>query len=261
MKVITLLNEKGGVCKTTLSTTIASKLAITGYKVLLIDADAQGHSTIAFGLPKEPGFYDLLVRNASYQDTLRQVPADAYAPDGITAGSLLLVPSNIETRNIASSISDGFLLSNRLAELRDIFDYVVIDTSPTPSLLHTSIYMATDFVVYPTKLERWSLDGLVESMQHLESVNQHLVTRGIREAVAVAGIVPTITELGTVEHAENYKALRDAYGDLVLRPIAKRTVWREAASFGKSIFAYALDDDRSVKSANQLVSTLLERVA
>ena len=70
MKIVTLLNEKGGVGKTTLATHLAAGLAIRGKRVILVDADPQGHATIAFGLSKEPGFYDLIVRNAPFQKVL-----------------------------------------------------------------------------------------------------------------------------------------------------------------------------------------------
>ena len=73
MKVITLLNEKGGVAKTTMAVHAAAGLAIKGYKVVLIDADAQGHATIALGRQKEPGFYDLIVRGAPFDKVLRRI--------------------------------------------------------------------------------------------------------------------------------------------------------------------------------------------
>ena len=78
MKIITLLNEKGGVGKTTLATHIAAGLAFRGFRVVLVDADPQGHATVALGLPKEPGLYDLLVRDAPFKSVLRFIPAQVY---------------------------------------------------------------------------------------------------------------------------------------------------------------------------------------
>lgn len=78
MKIITLLNEKGGVGKTTIATHIAAGLAVRGMRVLLVDADPQGHATVSLGLQKEPGLYDLLVRDATFKSVLRFIPPKAY---------------------------------------------------------------------------------------------------------------------------------------------------------------------------------------
>ena len=80
MRVITLLNEKGGVGKTTLAIHIAAGLSLRGYTVVLVDADPQGNATTALGLAKEPAVHDLIVRNASWRDSLRTVHPDVYSP-------------------------------------------------------------------------------------------------------------------------------------------------------------------------------------
>lgn len=237
MQVITFLNEKGGVGKTTLATTMAAAYAIKGANVLLVDADGQGHASIAFGGQKEPCFYDLLKRNADWKDVLRTVAPEQYAPNAQSQGSLTLLPGNDETRHIASAISDATLLRRRIKQMSNVFDVVVFDTSPTPSLLHSTIMMTTDAIVYPTKLETWALDGVRESMWHVQGINDYFEENNIRSAVKSGGIVPTMTELGTLEHAANLELLNSKF-DMVLRPIAKRTAWREATTAGMSIFAY-----------------------
>ena len=239
MRTITLLNEKGGVGKTTLATTLAAGLAVRGAKVVLVDADAQGHASLAFGDEKAPGLYDLLVRRGKWRDVLVQISPKRYDPQPEQAkGAIALIPSNIETRNIANSMSDGFYLGKRLQGLGEVFDYAIIDTSPTPSLLHTMIYMATDFIIYPSMLESWSFDGLNESMAHLRDFNSHVQMRGMRDPVIEAGIVPNLVEMRTLEHRENHDLLRSNFGDLVWTPIDKRTIWREASARGISVFAY-----------------------
>lgn len=256
MKVVTLLNEKGGVGKTTLSITLASALAILGHRLLVIDADAQGHVAVSLGVVEEPGLYNLLVRNAPFSDVIRPLPAEIFAHEGQTRGSMSIIPSNLETRNIASSMSDGMLLDKRLSKLRDVFDFVLIDTSPTPSLLHTMLLAATDYVIYPTKLESLAFDGLRKSTEHIANLNEYWVQRGSSKQIEELGIVPTMTELSTLEHAENLKLLQQNFGNLVWRPLAKRTVWREATTAGLSIFAYA-PDSREVKEALRMVQHML----
>ncbi|MAS37350.1 MAG: hypothetical protein CL610_25335 [Anaerolineaceae bacterium] len=239
MKVITLLNEKGGVGKTTLATHIAAGLAIRGQRVVLIDSDPQGHATVVCGLPKEPGIYNLLVRDAPFNDTMRLVPPEQYQmPNEPLTGQLFVVPSNIESRNIANSISDAFAVSDRLEELKEFIDYVVIDTSPTPSLLHGSIYLATDYIIYPTKCEYLSFDGLVESIKHREAaqLNRDKWNLG---PIEVMGIVPTMYRNQTIEHSENLKELRQQFGKLVWPPIHQRTIWAEAVTMRQPVFAIA----------------------
>src|SRR5690606_35498477 len=136
MKVITLLNEKGGVAKTTMAIHAAAGLAIKGYRVVIIDADAQGHATIALGRQKGPGFYDLIVRDAPFDQVLRHISPERYATREMAEnmkGDLLLVPSNVETRSISHNISDAFAVLKRVMQIRDAIDCVIFDTSPTPS--------------------------------------------------------------------------------------------------------------------------------
>ena len=168
MKVITLLNEKGGVGKTTLATHMAMGMAARGAKVLLIDGDPQGHATIRSGMKKAPGLYDLLVRDMEWGAVVKMVPPERFGTPGdvLPDGRLWLLPSNVETRNIANSISEASLLAERLEDWSTTIDVVVIDSSPTPSLLHGVFYTATDYVVYPTLLAWTSFDGLVESIKH-----------------------------------------------------------------------------------------------
>ncbi|PJF33875.1 MAG: hypothetical protein CUN57_01010, partial [Phototrophicales bacterium] len=99
MKTITLLNQKGGVGKTTLATHLATALAMTGYQTLLIDTDAQGSATFGVGFDYEPGLYNLLVRKANWQDVLRVVSPEIYEhpKQQKPGGTLYLLPSNPET--------------------------------------------------------------------------------------------------------------------------------------------------------------------
>jgi chromosome partitioning protein len=247
MKVISLINEKGGVGKTTLATHIAAGLAIRGYRVVLADADPQGHATVSLGLRKEPGLYDLLVRDAPFKDVLRLVPGEVYGvPEEKPAGELYVIPSNAETRNIANTISDPFAADDRLRELENLIDVVIFDTSPTPSLLHGSIYLATDGIVYPTKLEALSFDGLVESLarrRDFETRRQH----GGKENIRILGIVPTMFRASTLVHQENFAKLRAAYGEIVWAPIAMRTVWVEASTVGMLVYPFAPDSDAAME--------------
>lgn len=241
MKVLSLLNEKGGVGKTTLATHIAAGLAIRGKRVVLMDADPQGHATVAFNLKKEPILHDLLVRGMPFQQALRHIPSDFYSPsDQPSKGELLVIPSNIETRSIPLEISDAFVIRNRLEELKDVIDVVVIDTAPTPSLLHANIYWATTAVILPTKCEYLSFDGLIESLNRREQASEARTKQGL-DALQIGGIIPTMYRVGTQADEYGIEILKERFGQHVWAPIKLRTVWSQAAFARRLLFNYAPD--------------------
>jgi chromosome partitioning protein len=239
MKILALHNEKGGVGKTTLATHIAAGLAIRGKRVLLVDADPQGHATVAFNLKKEPVLHDLLVRDMPFQQAVRRVSPDVYSTPGrAPTGELLVIPSDISTRVIPLMTSDVMIVRNRFQELKSVIDIVVFDTAPTPSLLHGSIYMATDAIIYPTKCEYLSFDGLVESMKHRDEASKARRNLGLSE-IKVGGIVPTMYRTGTQADDYGIEMLRERFGNLVWPAIKLRTVWNQASFARRILFSFA----------------------
>ena len=258
MHVITLLNEKGGVGKTTLATHIAAGLAIKGHRVLLVDTDAQGHATLMMGHRKQPGLYNLLARRESWKKVMRFVQPDFYSPSAIE-GRLYLLPSNVETRAIPSVVSDLTLFARRIAELRSSIDVVIVDTPPTPSMLHGSVYLATDYLLYPTQSHFLSFDGLAESMARLEEITANRSQFNLPN-IQILGIVPTMHRAQTVDQSENLHDLQERFGVLVWDSIANRTAWTEATSSGKLVWmiddsaAAAHDIQRVIDRVSSVVS-------
>lgn len=259
MNVITLLNEKGGVGKTTLATHLAAGLAVSGLKVMLIDADPQGHATLTFGLKKEAGLLNLLVNEWDFDEVLRVPdPANYRLPDRELTGKLYVIPSDTGTRAIPGALEDVTLLSTRLQEVADDIDVVVFDTPPTPSLLHSSIYLATDGIIYPTECESFALDGLAMSVnrrQNFDPLRQQIS----RHPIEIVGIVPNKYERNTVLHNEHLKVLLKAFGDQVWFPIAKRTSWREAAAARKMIWTIG-PESKAAADAIKLVNRTMEQI-
>jgi chromosome partitioning protein len=232
MQVITLLNEKGGVGKTTLAVHLAMAAAAKGLRVMLIDADPQGHATLRCGFPKAPKLYDLLVRDMEWSECSVEVPQSRYAIDGVESGKLYLLASNVETRNIAGSIDDVAKLARRLEELFEdgLIDLAFIDTSPTPSLLHATIYYASDGVIFPTTLAHMSFDGLNMGMLHKAGADEGSKSRFQMPAIQLLGIIPTVTRLGTIEQGDNLADLKKKYGASVWPDLPQRTLWTETES-------------------------------
>lgn len=266
MKILTFLNEKGGVGKTTLASTIGAGLAILGHRVLLVDADPQGHLTIAFGIKKQHSLYDLLVRDSDFNDPgiVHPIPPDVYAmPNGKNhaEGRLFIVPGNRETRLVAQALdSEPFAIRNRMMELSQegIIDYVIFDTSPTPSSFHAMIYLATDHIFYPTEVTYLSFDGLVASIQSTTGYSKKRKQSGLGE-IKLSGIIPTKFRPKTLEHQEKYKSLKEGFGDLVWNPLPMSVVWEESLARRRSIFNYAYDHP-VVNDAWKLVQRAKERL-
>lgn len=239
MKVITLSNEKGGVGKTTMATHLAAGLAVRGQRVLLIDADAQANATTGFGLEEEPGFYDLLVRQAKWNEVLRVITPEAYEPpDTKSKGLLAVLPGNGETQLIAQKIDNVYAINERLQQIENNIDVVIFDTSPTPSLLHGAIYMATDAILYPTLCEAYSLIGLMKTIGNRKRFSEMRVQAG-GKPIELLGIIPTMFREKTVEHSENLRELREEFGTKIWDPLPLRIAWSEASTLRRPVFNVA----------------------
>lgn len=232
MKTITLLNEKGGVGKTSMSVHIAAGLAIRGKRVVLFDADAQANATMMLGFDPASSMSDLLVHDANFNDVLVRVPPQVYQPEGQqVAGDLLLVRSDVSIRNIASQLGNSVAVRDRVKDLEGWADVIIFDTAPTPSLFHSLIYLATDIVLCPTICDQLSMAGLENSVIRIQQVQQ-------AKTIQLGGIIPTMHRSKTALHHYNLTVLKDRYGGLVWPPVAQRIVWAEASQMRQSIFAY-----------------------
>lgn len=258
MKVITLLNEKGGVGKTTLSTHIAAGLANKGQRVLLIDADAQGHSSEIMGIKDFGGLYRLLIQEAEWNTVIREPKRDIWS-NGHPQGFLWLLPSNIETRAIPMLTDDTRLMRDRLEEIASYLDVVVIDTSPTPSMLHSMIYIATDFMVYPSQCEKLSLTGLNASRKHIAKLNENRKLFSLSPA-ALLGVAPTMYA-DTNAHRYGLDLIEQEFGAKGTLPAINRyTIWQDAAYAEMLMFAYA-PQHHATQQMIELVEKVQERIA
>ena len=238
MKVIPLLNEKGGVGKTTLGTHIAAGLAIKGHKVVLVDADSQANSTTALGVKKQPVFHDLVVRHLGWREALQLIPWDVYSPEQ-PSGQLMLVPGDTESRVVPLQISSDTIIRTRFRELRNVVDYIIVDTSPTPSLLHSSIVLGSDYVIAPTDCEAFSaLDGLVQTMIHTKGIHDQAAEKNVQVAT-FAGIIPNKFRSSTLTHTEVLSHLQAQYGELVWEPVPLAIVFAQAQLERQFLFQFA----------------------
>lgn len=258
MEVITFLNEKGGTGKTTISTHIAAGLALKGHRVIFIDADPQGNGTATFGVPKRGTFYDLCVRpeEMSWQKALIKVHPDVYSPpDSDSRGVLYVVPGNKETRNIPNMTSDQLVINKLINQLGSVVDFVIFDTSPTPSLLHASIMMASNHIIVPTDCEAYSaFEGLPGSIEHIGFVQNQLVRANLEGAKLLA-VIPNKYRAKTALHNEILNMLRDQYGDLVWEPMPLRVAISESQAMKQLLFGLYPNSDTT-----QFIWNMIERI-
>jgi chromosome partitioning protein len=258
MKTIVLTNEKGGVGKTTLSLHLAAGLAIRGARVLLIDADAQGHIGHQLALPEFGGLYRLLAQEASWRDVVMEADPIQWAPQRGADGRLMVLQSNIETRGLAIVLGDMLALRERLAEVESHFDFCVIDTAPTPSLLHAVLYLAADYSIVPVKPEMLSLDGLAKTALHMKQLRETRRLSGL-PSLRLLGIAPTMVR-DTSSHAFGLTAMEDKFGSKSMLPaLSLRTIWTDREYARRTIYSYAPGDVAALEM-DSVVEAVMKRM-
>lgn len=259
--VVGLLNEKGGVGKTTVAYHLAAGLAHHGRRVLLIDADAQACATEGMGVEpdKRRGFFCVVAQDAEWSDHIVSIKPDVWS-DGQPCGKLLLCPGSVATQAIPTLVQEPKLLTDRINDLRESVDVVVIDTSPTPSMLNVLIWSAMTHVLIPTEMEIPSLRSVANTMQRIDEVN------GLRERVSIGmppiqlmGIQPNKVHPRTNAHSYGLKVTLSEYKRHVWPSLPVRTVWRDASWHSKSLFAYAPDDVATME-AWSMVDRVMRRL-
>jgi chromosome partitioning protein len=246
MKTITIINNKGGIGKTTLAVHIGGGLATLGARVVIIDADPQAHAGASLAAPAGRSLFDLLVNDAPWSQTITPIPPASYAPEGQNRGSLGVVTNDLEGYGIPQAIrqqhgdyiSGATIISDKLEELEHsgAVDVVIFDLSPTPSDFNQWIVTNSNAVILPTLCQMLDLNGTDASMSGLQRYQQHRAKHG--DPLDIIGIVPNMVRDGVKEHEYGLERLREDYGDMVLRPIRNSIAVAEASAEAMTMFAY-----------------------
>ncbi len=231
-KIIAIANQKGGVGKTTTSINLASCLAELGKRVLIIDSDPQGNTSSGLGVDKdelEYTFYDLLLENATFEQV--KIELDFFE-------KLHILPSNIELSGaeieLVSKENREYLLKNILDNVKEGYDYILIDCPPSLNMLTVNALTAADTILVPLQCEYYALEGL---SQLLYTIN--LVQQKLNPSLKIEGVVFTMYDARTNLSLQVVEEVKQHLGKNVYRSIIPRNVrLSEAPSHGKPINLY-----------------------
>lgn len=230
MEIIAIANQKGGVAKTTTTVNLACALSLVGgKKVLLIDLDAQGNATTSLGLNKnelELTVADVLLDDVPLTDAIIR-----------TESGVDVIGANRDLAGIDVSLADvenaPLLLKNALQNSKLDYDYVLMDTAPSLSMLTVNALVATDGVIIPMQCEYFALEGIADLMETIDKLT------AINPKLHVRGVVRTMYDGRSTLTQDVSKELANHFGEKLYQTFIPRNIrLAEAPSFGKSIFDY-----------------------
>jgi chromosome partitioning protein len=236
-KIISLVNQKGGVGKTTTSINLSSSLGHLGKKVLLIDLDAQSNSTTGLGVDKvkiKKSIYNVIVGECDIKDTIIKTP---FKNLSIIPAMIDLAGVDIELIQIGVKDKDFIIteqLKKQLDTIRDRYDFIIIDCPPDSGVLSTNALAASDSVLIPIQCEYYSLEGVNLLLQTVLKIQ-----KSINPRLDIEGVLLTMLDGRTLLGLEVVEDVRKFFNEKVFSTIIPRLVKLvEAPSHGKPIIEY-----------------------
>ncbi|MBI2437025.1 MAG: ParA family protein [Candidatus Magasanikbacteria bacterium] len=250
-KVISIVNQKGGVGKTTTAINLAAFLAEMGKFVLLVDLDPQGNATSGLGVNRDElshGLYEALSKQTRLHDVVCNTPHEGLrivpATQNLAGASIELV--DVERRE--------FQLRDLLSEVSHAYDYIIIDCPPSLGLLTVNGLVAADELLIPVQAEYYALEGLGQLLKTVELVRTH-----IHPDLGILGAVLTMFDKRTRLSSEIMSELYKYFPNNIFRSVIPRTVrLAEAPSFGQSILHYE-PRGKAAKAYDRLAREVVER--
>ena len=249
-KIISLANQKGGVGKTTTTVNLGTILAKKGKKVLLIDADPQGNATSGLGVEKEVEYstYDILVNDIKIQDAIQDTIIKNLK---VCPANMSLAGAEVE---LVSMMSREQRLKEKLDEVKDYFDYILIDCPPSLGLITLNAFTASNSVLIPVQCEYFALEGLGQLINTINLVKKHL-----NKEIQIEGALLTMYDIRTNLSNQVVKEVKKYFENKVYKTVIPRNVrLSEAPSYGMPITEY---DPRSkgAKSYTKFAKEFLKK--
>lgn len=249
--IITIANQKGGVGKTTTAVNLSSGLARKGFRTLLVDADAQANATSVFFTPQETSesiFFAFSKESFNIQDIIKET----------SISGLFAVPSTIHLakveRMLAAEIDAPLKLRKSLSPVKDIFDFIIIDSPPSLGLLTVNALVSSDSVIIPLTPSPWALEGVQDFLDTFKAVKETF-----NENLRILGVIVTMFDSRTLLAKEALERIRNLFGDLLFSEYIARSVrLEESPAFKEDIFSFA-PGSRGAKSYEKVVEEVLAR--
>ena len=230
-RIIAIANQKGGVGKTTTSVNLSACLAYLGKKVLLIDTDPQGNATSGVGVNKgdvQQCIYDVLIDDVDVKKVTLETKVENLS---IIPATISLAGAEIE---LVSTISREVRLKRMLQEVKEDYDFIIIDCPPSLGLLTINALTASDAILIPVQCEYYALEGLSQLLSTIRLVQKHL-----NNQLVIDGVLLTMFDARTNLGIQVIEEVKKYFQDKVYKSIIPRNVrLSEAPSHGEPIIIY-----------------------
>ncbi|MGL4226357.1 MAG: ParA family protein [Rickettsia sp.] len=251
MKVIAIVNQKGGVAKTTTTVNLATAFAAVNKKILVIDLDPQGNSSTGFGISQQQR------KNTIYQVLTNLIELkDAIISTDIPNLEIITSNTNLSAAELdLTKLKDReYILMSLLEKIKILYDYVIIDCPPSLNLLTVNALVASDEVLIPMQCDFYSLEGLSHLLKTIE-----IVEKKLNPKIKIAGILFTMYDKRNRLTEQVEDDVRKCLGELVFKTVIPRNIkLSEAPSYGKPAIIYDYKCSGAVAYI-ELTKEILER--